>query len=88
MLKAAKPQAVWVECNIPPWKGTTPPDNPNKKHEWQQQTWHYCTKCLQNGSWVTDHCTKTHTPALREAKLARFLKKKEEIKKELLHNPK
>jgi len=87
-INAAKPQAVWVKCNIPPWKGTTPPDNPNKKCKWQQQTWRYCTKCLQHSSWVTDHCTKTHTPTLGKAVLARFLKKKEQIKKELLCNPK
>jgi len=86
--KTDKFQAAWVETNPPPWKGQTPPANPNEKREWQQQTWRYCTKCLQTGSWVTDHCTETHTPALSEAELARFLKKKDQIKKDFLRHPK
>ncbi len=63
--------------NNPSWKGQTPLAIPNETCKWKDQTWYYCTKCLNHSSWVANHCTKPHTPAFGKAELACLNKKKE-----------
>jgi len=46
-----------------PWKGKTLPDNLDEVCQYYGKTYHYCTKCLVEGSWVSTHTTNMHTNA-------------------------